>query len=67
MVYFYSYLYILLSKIKGEISMKKKNLVEFPGITDDYDDDNIPKIDLPGKNRADMDDDRPRQDGPGGA
>lgn|GEM_PF-2639223 len=47
--------------------MKKKNLVEFPGITDDYDDDNIPKIDLPGKNRADMDDDRPRQDGPGGA
>lgn len=31
-----------------------------------YDDDDIPEIDLPGTDRADMDDDRPRKDGPGG-
>ena len=44
-----------------------KDKVNTPPARDDaYDDDNIPAIDLPGKNRADMDDDRPRRDGPGG-
>lgn len=45
--------------------MKEKQNTS-PVKDDGYNDDDIPSIDYPGTDRADMDDDRPRRDGPGG-
>ena len=49
--------------LKGVVNMQKPYNPQ-----DDYDDDNIPEIDLPQKTDMipELPDDRPRRDGPGG-
>lgn len=43
----------------------EKNKIKIRPYNDDYDDDNIPEIDLPGKKDV-IPDEVPRRDGPGG-